>query len=242
MAQTQQLGDLLTRFYDRFDEGSSQYIGTTQATRLINEGGRHLHNWIISVSEDYIVNITTIAITQYQIDYALPNDFFKDIKVFGTYTTAVGTTSVPYYWPMRRVMKNEYRGGPATAFRLPYYIPFGYMIFGQTFRITPMPDIVNNFGVQLWYAPHYTELVNVTDTMAISVIPGWDEFVINHAVIGAKIKEGVGTVELQARQAEVKQFINEQLINRDLGMPQRVTDINAFAGQDMTGNAFGGFY
>lgn len=234
MANQQSLADLRQRLYDRFDSGSSQYLDQAQANRLLNEGGRWLHNWIVSSSEDYVVRMYPIGMVTNQQDYPLPNDFYKDLKVFGVYVAQAG--NIPYYFPLRRVMKNEYRGGPSTAFRYPDYLaPFGYMILGQIIRITPIPVQVS-FNVEMWYAPHYTEMVNDSDTVDVSVVPGWDEFIINHAVIGAKIKEEVPVTDLMARQAEIKQMINEQLINRDLGMPQRVTDIEGGLG----GN--GGFF
>ena len=229
MAQSQTLSDLRQRFYDRFDEGSSQYIDAPQANRYINEAGRHLHNWIVSMNEDYLWTTFPIAVNTNQQDYALPNDFFKDLKVFGVYTAPVG--NVPYYWPLQRIMKNEFRGGPATVFRYPFYAPFGYMIIGQTLRITPIPSYVN-FNLEMWYAPHYAELVNDTDTVHVSVAPGWDEFIVNQAVIAAKLKEESDVTDLVRRNEEIKGLIESQMINRDLGMPQRVTDITASASPD----------
>lgn len=230
MAIQQTLADLRQRFYDRFDEGASQYIDQPQANRLINEAGRWLHNWIVSSSEDYIVSIFSITLVSNQQDYPLPADFFKDLKVFGV-NNAVGGAA-PFHWPMRRVMKNEYRGGPATAFRYPFMAPFGYMIIGNNIRVTPVPSDVN-FSLEMWYAPHYTEMLNDADTCQSSIAPGWDEFIINHAVIAAKIKEEADIGPILNRQEEIKRLIADQMINRDLGMPQRVVDVTL-------GNMWGG--
>lgn len=238
MAIQQTLADLRQRFYDRFDEGTSQYIDQPQANRLINEGARWLHNWIVTANEDYIVSITTINLIANRSDYSLPADFMKDLKVFGVSNAVSGAQ--PYHWPMRRVMKNEYRGGSATAFRLPYMAPFGYMILGNTLRVTPVPSQIN-FNLEMWYAPHYAEMTNDADTCASSIVPGWDEFIVNHAVLGAKIKEESDTGPILDRQAEIKQFITEQMVNRDLGMPQRVTDVTGSSGWGGLGWP-GGFY
>ncbi len=224
MAIQQTLQDLRQRFYDRFDEGASQYIDTNQANRLINEGGRWLHNWIISSSEDYIVSKATINVNANQADYPLPADFFKDLKVFGVGT--LDATNPPYHWALRRLMKNEYHGGSATAFRLPFTAPYGYMITGQILTISPVPSEVS-FNIEMWYAPHYAEMVNDADTCSSAIVPGWDEFIVNHAVIAAKIKEEADTGAIQQRQAEVRAMITEQMVNRDMGMPQRVTDVTS---------------
>jgi hypothetical protein len=238
MAQSMQLSDLRQRFYDRFDEGSSQYIDQAQANRLINEAGRHLHNWIVSESEDYIVRIYPIQVNVNQQDYPLPSDFFKDLKVWGVYTQTSG--NIPYYWPLMKLMKNEFRGGPATVFRYPFYGPFGYLILGQFLRITPIP-VYNNFNLEMWYAPHYAELINDSDVVDVSVAPGWDEFIVNQAVIGAKLKEEADVADLVARNREIKDMIQQQVINRDLGMPSRLTEFSGNMGIDNVLFPGGGF-
>lgn len=223
MAIQQTLADLRQRFYDRFDEGQSGYIDTAQANRLLNEGGRWLHNWIVSSSEQYIMRMYPLTVVTNQQDYPLPPDFFKDIKVFGVYVAQAG--NIPYYFPLRRLMLNEYKGGPSTSFRYPDYLaPFGYLILGNILRISPIPINVN-YNIEMWYAPHYQEMLNDGDTPDVSVAPGWDEFIINHAVIGAKLKEESSVADMVQRQAEIKKMIEEQIVNRDLGMPQRVTDL-----------------
>lgn len=215
MAITTTLADLRTRFYARFDEGSQNYIGTTEANVLLNEGGAHLHNWIVNAAEYYIWKTFDITPVNGTIDYALPTDFLKDLKVFGV--------SNGYYEPLRRLMPQEFRGGQQTDSRLFLEGRFGYMIMGQTLRIQPAPSNVL-FTLEMWYTPHYTALVADSDVMNVSVAPGWDEFVVNQAVIAARLKEESDTAPLERRQAEIRSMIEQDMINRDMGQTPHVVD------------------
>lgn len=223
MAIQTTLADYRQRFYDRFDEGQSQYVDTAQANRLINEARAHLHNWIVTSGEWYIWQTYQIAVVANQTDYALPADFFKDLKVFGYYQSPVAST--PYYWPLKRIMPQEFRGGPSDNYRYLYSgQPFGYLILGDRLRLTRVPSDTT-FNIEIWYAPHFTPLVNDSDQELISVVPGWDEFVVNQAVISAKLKEESVVNDLLGRQAEIKDMIQREMINRDLGQTTRVVDV-----------------
>lgn len=236
MAILTTLADLRQRFYDRFDEGQSLYIDVAQANRLINEAGAHLHNWISTADEWYLWKRYTVLPQANVMDYPLPSDFHKSLKVFGTYANPTPGQAA-YYWPLARIMPEEFRGGPASAFRLPFQQPYGYMILGNTLRLTPVPQVQQNYAVEMWYAPHYTPLVNDTDVMDISVAPGWDEFVVDYAVISAKIKEESVVADINGRMAEIKQMITDDMVNRDMGRPQHVVDV----GGGYFGGTWGGW-
>lgn len=226
MAITTTLLDYRTRFYSRFDEGQSQYIQAAEANILINEARAHLHNWIIVSNEDYLVNEFSWQFVANQSDYKLPGDYFKDLKVFGYYSDG---TDPATYWPIPRRMRGEYRGGSSTLFRYgststPF--PCGYMVLGQVLRIDPAPAAATGTGIKMWYAPHYQPLLNDTDTESVFVVPGWDEYVVNQAVISAKMKEESDVSVLMARQGEIKALIEQDMMNRDMGQPQHVLDVS----------------
>jgi hypothetical protein len=137
MAIQTTLADYRRRFYSRFDEGQSQYIDNATANDLINEARAHLHNWIVTSNEDYMVNEYVFTIVTNQADYALPADYFKDLKVFGYYSQP--SSPQPYYWPLRRLMRGEYRGGSANIYRYLASAPnIGY-IFWATFCASTRP-------------------------------------------------------------------------------------------------------
>jgi hypothetical protein len=224
MAIQTTLADYRRRFYSRFDEGQSQYIDNATANDLINEARAHLHNWIVTSNEDYMVNEYVFTIVTNQADYALPADYFKDLKVFGYYSQP--SSPQPYYWPLRRLMRGEYRGGSANIYRYLASAPnIGYMILGNVLRLDPAPTAVSTVGVKMWYAPHYTPLVNDSDVENAAWVPGWDEYVVNQAVISAKMKEESDVSAIMARQAEIKQLIETDMMNRDMGQPAHVIDV-----------------
>lgn len=200
------LADLRQAAYDLFDEGAQNYITPAEMNRYINSGASRLYNWLVSMSEEYVWVEVIGGFGQGTYDFSLPADFMKALKVF----------LLPRYIPLPRVMPNEWRGaGP--------YSSLGYLIVGNYLRIAgqPQPDA----KVSLWYVPTFQPMVADTDTLTFPYVPGWAEFIVNHAVIRARIKEESDCTDLRAEQAEIKQQILEDMQNRDLGTPRRVVDV-----------------
>ena len=217
--------DLRTRFYNRFDSGQAGYIGTVEANNLINEGARHLHNWVVSEAEYYIWKEGTITLQKGVSDYFLPPDFQKLLKVFAPQGNQLSGQAINWR-PIDRIMPEEYRGvnmgsnwGP-----MPQVVQ-AYMLMGQTIRIMPVPP-ANPSPLLLWYAPVYKDLVNDTDVSAVSNDAGWEEFIVNQAVIGARIKEESDTSALESRQGQIMNMIQSSIINRDMGKRAHVIDVD----------------
>jgi hypothetical protein len=221
--------DLRTRFYNRFDEGATNYISVAEANSLLNEGGEHLHNWIVNEGEYYIWKETPIPMVAGQSDYPLPTDFLKILKVFGTmaYPTVSGS---PALRPLDRLMPEEYRGLSMGAFQGPYpAIAQCYMLMGNTLRIMPVP-MATTPQIVLWYAPQYTPLVVDTDLTSLSQFAAAEEFIINQAVIAARLKEESDTSQLERRQGAIMSMIQSTMTNRDMGRHQHVVDVDGYCG------------
>jgi len=216
--------DLRTRFFNRFDEGQQNYVSVDEANSLLNEGAAHLHNWIVNAAEFYIWKEYLIPLVAGQMDYDLPPDFMKVLKVF-----SLGNAVPPYsYAPMDRIMPEEFRGS-MTGFAGTYAACLGrvykYMVMGNKLRFIPIPS-QTQIGASLWYAPSYTAMALDTDVPDICLAPGWEEFVVNQAVIAARIKEESDTQQLERRQAQIMQLIEQSLVNRDMGRHQHVVDVD----------------
>ncbi len=215
---------LRTRFYARFDSGQAGYVGVPEANSLINEGARHLHNWVVSEAEYYIWKEYTLPLVQGQSDYPLPADFQKLLKLFAP-MVYMGISAVPNWRPIRRLMPEEYRGQNFGIYQGPQPLLMqAYMMLGQTLRVFPVPPS-NPGNLLMWYVPQYKDLVNDTDVSEVSNDPGWDEFVINQAVIAARIKEESDTSQLEARQQQIMQMMQTAMINRDMGKKAHVVDV-----------------
>lgn len=200
------LATLRTAFYNRFDEGSQNYIGIPEANALINEGAEHLYNWLISTGENYVFTELQGTLSPTVTDFALPADFFKLLKVF--------VVNGGIYTPIPRLMLDEWTG---SFGRFGYILIDGYLRFSQS---VSRPTAT----ISMWYAPTYTRLVNDTDAFSFQYIPGSAEFIINQAVIAARIKEESDTTPLERRQAQITQMIETDFANRDMGRRQHVVD------------------
>lgn len=200
------LASLRTAFYNRFDEGSQNYIGTDEANSLINEACEHLYNWLIASGENYVSRELQGQLTPTQTDFPLPEDFFKLLKVF--------IVNSGRYTPVPRLMLEEWRGS---------YGPCGYIMIDNLLRFSQSMT-AQNTTVSIFYVPDFTELVNDTDTFSFQYIPGCAEFIVNQAVIGARLKEESDTAPLERRQAQIIQMIETDIQNRDMGRHQHVVD------------------
>ena len=200
------LASLRTAFYRRFDEGSQNYIDTDEANALINEGAQHLYNWLISTGENYVWREYQGQLSPSVTDFLLPNDFFKALNVF--------VVSQGQYRPIPRLMLSEWAGS---------FGRFGYMIIDNYIRFS-QPVSSPSTTISLWYVPQYQDLINDTDTFNFQYIPGHVEFIVNQAVIAARLKEESDTSALERRQAQIIQLIETDMANRDMGKHQHVVD------------------
>jgi hypothetical protein len=74
----------------------------------------------------------------------------------------------------------------------------------------------------------YVDLTADTDTLEMAMVPGWQEFIINQAVIAARIKEESDTAPLERRQQAIMGLMQASMINRDMGQHQRVVDVSSY--------------
>lgn len=219
------LASLRTQFFQRYDAAQNGYIQTVEANALLNEAARHLHNWFLVEGEFYLWKEAYIPLVAGQGDYTLPADFMKILKVFMQPTgLAIGQAILT---PLHRVMPEEYRGQATSGILANYsgnFQPHGYMMLGQTLRIMPVPPPTNQGKILLWYAPIYQDMALDTDTTEACIFPGCEEFIVNRAVISARIKEEGDSAPLERKQAETMQLIQQAMINRDMGKHSRVVD------------------
>lgn len=245
--QSTTLADLIRRCVSRFDASVNDYITHEDWRELINEAYAHLFNWMITTDEDYVSSTYTFKLINNVAAYPLPSDFFKDQEMWGVTAQPIyspstespppppGTPPPPYqpplYWPIPRIMRREYQGGSSIFYRTSWPTPLGFQIRGQQLLVSPTPAVtsVNYFSLEMWYAPHFTALVDDTDKLNPSIIPGIEEFIINQVVINARIKEESDTTQLQAEQDRIKLMVEGDMMNRDLSAPKHVVDAARYA-------------
>jgi hypothetical protein len=98
--------------------------------------------------------------------------------------------------------------------------------------------------VRLWYIPRLTELLKETDTTNIG-ISGWIEYVIVRAAYLALVKEESPTQDLQDQIKLLTIRIQDSAINRDLGLPNTISDsrqrTRSSGGNGGYNGSFGGY-
>jgi len=96
-----------------------------------------------------------------------------------------------------------------------------YRVVDKNLMFIPPPQ-AGQF-IQVWYAPRMTRLLKDSDVL--DCISGWDEYVSVDAAIKALQKEESDPSVLMARKEELKQRILETSQNRDIGQPDRISDV-----------------
>lgn len=111
-----------------------------------------------------------------------------------------------------------------------------YRLVGKsTIEFIPTPSASQK--IRLWYVPRLKMLLQDNDLSDIS-ISGWIEYVICRAAKYALDKEESDTTKLDAEILYLKERIEASAINRDVGQPDRITDIR---GMGSDGNGGGGW-
>lgn len=95
-----------------------------------------------------------------------------------------------------------------------------YRITGTQLQIVPI--CAAGQTLRMWYAPRPLSLVKDTDT--IDGVSGWEEYIVIDAAIKAMQKEESDCQELMLQKAAMIARINSAAENRDVGLPETVSD------------------
>lgn len=97
-----------------------------------------------------------------------------------------------------------------------------YRMMGDKIEFIPTPQ--SGQIIRLWYVPRLRELIKDNDITTIG-FSGWIEYVIVRAAIYALGKEESDTSKLEQQILFLKQRIEESAMNRDMGQPDKISDI-----------------
>ena len=213
------LSDLRQRFYDLMDEGSSQYISVALANSYINNAGSLLQNFIATEDPWRVYNEAILTPTVNVRDLPLPADFRNALKVYAIPNAIAGQP--PFYVPLMQFNAMRYQQGQYTwsynTYPLANPLP-RYRIMGQVLRLDPTPTVAPvGYTVALQYVTSWTPLVLDTDTLPALQVPGHEQWIVNQAVIYAKLKEEVNIADIVAMNDSIKQQILRDLQMRDHG-------------------------
>lgn len=225
------LSELTRRFFDRMDEGASQYISQQQAIDVINEAYSLLWSEYVKCDGRYFETESIFTPVVNVRDYPLPANFRRLISIYAI-PLPIGSVATGYHIPMQRSGRMQYQGGAPVSYAAFYDQPVpNYMLLGSNIRLDPTPVTAPNFAVALWYLAHYTPLVNTTDTLDPGIFPGHEQYIINQAVIQLKLgKEEQPAADLQAANAAILLSLKDELALRDSAQSVPVLDATGYDG------------
>lgn len=232
----------------RADRVNSNFVTIAEWNSYLNQAMFELYDLLVTVYEDYFLapsaSFNSDGVTYM---YPLPNGSL-------TFNNQAGTPFVPQaFYKLTGVDlainsannafvtvdnfnfsdRNNYVY-PNSSSSIYGVFNLRYRLMGSTIEFIPTPSAGQT--IRLWYIPRLTQLLQDTDTTAIS-ISGWIEYVIVRAAYLALTKEESDTTQLEGQLLALKQRIEETASNRDAGRPQHISNTRSENGWGGWGNS-----
>ena len=214
------LSELKAIILDQADMTDSGFITDTRLTYWINAELSELHDLLVTSFEDYFLAKEIIPLAGDTENYALPDDFYKAIKVF--YVDGLNR------YRLRRFMveeldqfSNDYYS--AYTHNGLNYVDLFYRIVGNELYVAPLP--AGTGAIEFWYVPQFERLVDPNDTVHFQVPIGWEDFVICGVAARCLAKEESDPTFFLGKKMEIKQRIIDAAEARDQGGENRVVDV-----------------
>ncbi len=238
------LGNMRLEAQQRSDLVNSFNITTQEWNSMISQSYKELYDILIQkFGNDYYIQVPYYYETTGEIDedtgaqtFPLPTDFYKLMRV----EVALNPAD-PNSW----ITLRKFEAIQANLWNYPnVYTFYGitnlrYRLWGTNLQIVPLASAGQ--AIRIWYSPRPDQLI--ADTDIIDGISGYEEYVIADVCIKALTKqESDPTVFAMQKQALLKR-IEEAAENRDVGMPETVSDarrINFAWGDPEGGGSYGG--
>lgn len=213
------LAQLQTESRQRADMENSEFVTDSELTTYINRSYRKLYDLLVSKFNDYFIvspeNPPQFTLAAGEATFDLPENFYKLVGVDRSTGGNDWYVLRPFNFEDRNSRRNVYlyRG---------LYPTVRYRIIGNILRFMPEDQAVGTY--RYWYVPKFTPLVESTDELDINC-DIWSEYIVVDAAIKMLQKEESDVSVLKVEQAELVRQIEEMAANRDVGEPERVTDI-----------------
>jgi len=221
MARNVTLSELQSQARQRADQENSNFISDSELQGYINASIAELHDMLVSsYGGDYNLD-THFFVTSNSVDeYDLPSDFYK---LRGVDINTSNDVSASNGWHVLKPFTFEERNdGDLNFSSRSTFLDFSrYRMVKDSIRFSPTPDGGN--AVRLWYVPSAAVLTGSAETL--DGVNGFEEYVIVDAAIKMMQKEESDVSVLLAQKAQLQRRIKEMTENRDIGSPDRITDV-----------------
>ena len=204
--ETATLQNIIDHAKYRADMVNTDFIEDPEWLVYAIKSAKWYYDKLVQADEEYFLTSATIAVDGTEDTYALPSTFYKLKGV--DYQVGGNTVAMEKYQFAQR-NQYEYRTQKVR-----------YRLVGTNIVFAPVPSAQT---ITLWYVPTLA-LSSASDT--ILSVNGWDEFVALDVAIKALDKEESDSQALRAERDIHIQRLEEIKNNRDLGAPERVSDVS----------------
>lgn len=238
------LGNLRLEAQQRADLIYSSNITNQEWNTYISNSYKWLYNLMLQkFGNDYFIANPYTYTTSGTIDsetqaqtFPLPNDFYKLMRV----EVALNPQD-PNSW----ITLQKFEAIQANLWNYPnVYTFYGitnlrYRLWGSNLQIVPIASAGQT--IRIWYSPRPNQLINDTDI--VDGFSNFEELIIVDSCIKALAKQEQPIDVFAAQKMEMLRELNEAAENRDVGMPETVSDSrrrNFAWGDPGDGGAYGG--
>lgn len=249
------LGQIRLAAMQRADRVNSNFVTKPEWTSYINQSMFELYDLLVTVYEDlYVATPVQFASDGTTFLYPLPtgsNTFMNGLSPSTTFTPPafyklMGVDQAIQNAPNAYITLTKFNFIDRNNYIFPNTSSSLYGVFNPQYRLLgnnqiefiPTPS-ANQF-FRIWYVPRLTELLQDTDT-TITGISGWIEYVIVKAAYYALTKEESDTTSLVMQLGALQKRIEESAANRDIGMPDKISNSRGSSGWGNDGRN-GGFF
>jgi len=242
----QTLISLRTTVRQECDIENDPHISDSELTRYINQSRFELYGLLTLRFEDYYTAQATIPLNGTDNLYPLPDGFLYVNAPAFFKGQLVEIIQGPFATPFSPVTLRKFNLPEKNRYNYPGYLTFGspffyprYAYVGTNIMFTPTPSA--GLVIQMRYAPKLLPLVNDQDVA--SDWNGWLEYVIIDACIKCLGKQERDPMLFAARKLEIKERLEKEAQNRDMGEPNTVSETSgngAFGQGGPWGGGLGG--
>jgi hypothetical protein len=242
------LGSIRLMSQQRADRVGSTFITKVEWNNFINLAYHELYDLLTTLYEDYNVAPVFTFATDGRVGglYPLPDGTINDSvtgqpaqSFFKLLGVDMGVSGGSNAWvsikKFEMIQRNRYVFPQITSTYMGV-MNARYRILGNNIEFIPSP--ASGQFIRLWYVPRMKRLVADQDVM--DHISGWHEYVIIETAIKALTKEESDVSSLVAMKQQLIKRIEESAMNRDAGMPDKISDTRRWDG-DAGEGPFGGY-
>ena len=208
----------------RADMVNSDFVTKQEWIDYINHSYTELYDLLIQVYGDEYYVATPFTFNTDSRNpglYDLPSNHYKLLGVELSVNTNAWRTLTRYSF----INRNNYLFGN-TSVSAAGITNLKYRLIGNQIQLVPLPS--GGQTIRLWFIPRPVFLQ--ADSDVLDGISGWDEYVIVDSAIKAMQKEESDITILMAQKQALLQRITAAASNRDVGIPEQVSDIRGLTG------------